>query len=165
MSEQVKFKILCSIMIWWQFWCILVYFDAFWWTLCTTLCPSPPLITLTPIPFSTVHLIQKWISVTWPNLKCFVLSCYGDHFSAFWCILMHLDALALTAIPFQVSIYSRNGSLRTNSKHFAPSWYNDYFGVFWCILLHFARPFTQLDDSSMTCSDCYTLSSAKLIQK
>ena len=47
-------------------------------------------------PLSSVHLIQKWISVTWPNLKCFVLSCYGDHFSAFLWVFVHFDAFGCT---------------------------------------------------------------------
>ena len=70
-------------------------------------------------------------------------------FGPFWCILVrHMcnpmtpPWLALTPLPFQVSIYSSfgshrtNGSLRTNLKYLALSCYGHHFRTFWCILVH-----------------------------
>ena len=72
------------------------------------------------------------------------------HFGALWWILMHFGDLmsnpmsppwlALTPIPFQMSIYSRNGSyltLKTNSKYFALSCSIMAWWPFWSVLVHF----------------------------
>ena len=113
-------------MIWWQFWCILVHFDAFWWTSCTTQWP--------------LHFIQKWISITWPNLKCVVLSCYGDHFSAFLYILVHFDAFgcicSYSYLLSGIHLFQKWITLVTQDKFemlcsVMVQW------PFWCILVHF----------------------------
>ena len=79
--------------------------------------------------------------------------------------------LALTPLPFQVSIYSRygshrtNGSLRTNLKYLALSCYGHHFRAFWCILVHFGAPHVQPHGPSMTCSDSSALPNVHLLQK
>ena len=119
-------------------------------------------------PLLSVHLIQKWISVTWLNLKCVVLSCWGDHFCAFLCIKVHFDAFGCTcsdSYPLSgVHSFQKLITLVTHDKFktlcsVMVKW------LFWWILLHFARLYAHPDDSSMTCSDCYPLSSADLFQK
>ena len=113
-------------------WCILMHLDAL----------------SNSYPLSGVHLFQKWITLVTKE-KLETLCCHGImttlvNFGAFCCILLDLmhnlmtpPWLVLTAIPFQVPIYSRNRSywsLRTNSKKFCSvmlCWPH------WFILVHF----------------------------
>ena len=97
------------------------------------------------------------------------------HFGAFRCILVRLICnpmapawLALTPLPFQTSIYSRNRShesLRTNFKLLCSAMQWCPFCAFWSILVHFGAPHVQPHDPSMTCSDSSTLPSVHLLQK
>ena len=55
---QDKFEILCSVMLWWQFWCILVHFGA------PHVQPHNPSMTCSDsYTLPSVHLLQKWITL------------------------------------------------------------------------------------------------------
>ena len=117
---QGKFKTLCSLLLWWPFWWIQAHFGAFWCTSCST--PKP----LHDLP----RLLSSFKCSSYPKmdyishsgqirnaLLCHVVVTILVHFDAFWCILVHLMCdpltppwLALTPLPLQVSIKSRNGS-------------------------------------------------------
>ena len=140
-SGKIRNSLLCH--------AILVHFGAFW-------CMS------WASPWPLYDLLGLLSSFKWPfnpemgnishsgqiqNTKlCHAVETISMQFGAFWCIMVHLMCnpvtpiwLALTHLPFQVSIYSGNGShksLRTNSKYFAQSWYSDHFGLFSSILVH-----------------------------
>ena len=61
----------------------MVYFGA-----AHTLPHYPSKICSDFYPLLSVRLIQKLIAlITQDN---FVISCYGEHFGALWCILVHL---------------------------------------------------------------------------
>ena len=146
---QNKFEIPCSVMLWTSFKNILVHLGAFW---CASYATPWPLHDLLWLLCPSKHPFTPEIdhmSHSGQISNYFALRCNGAHFvlfGPFWCILVHLMCnpmtppwLALTPIPFQVSIYSRNWShksLRTNSRCFAQSWYSDHFGPFWSILVH-----------------------------
>ena len=114
-----KFKTLCSVMLWWPFWCMLVHFGAFWCTSCATPWPHNDLhwlIYSSKCPFTPeiVHISHS--GQIWNNLLCHAMDTILVHYGALWCILVNLMCnpmtpwwLAPTPTPFQVSIYSRNG--------------------------------------------------------
>ena len=89
--SQDKFETLCSVMLWWPLWSILVNFGAFWCTSCATpqsfhdlywllspfMCPSNPEID---------HISHSG------RIQNTALSCYGDNFDPIWSILVYFSA-------------------------------------------------------------------------
>ena len=116
-SGQTRDTLFCHAMV-----TILVHFDAFWCILVHLMCNplTPPWLALTPLPLQvSIHSRNGSYQSLRTNSNHSALTCYVQHFSAFWCfwcILVHLMCnpmtppwLALTPITFGVSIYSRNG--------------------------------------------------------
>ena len=102
------------------FWCILVHLGAFW---CASYATPWPLHDLLWLLCPSKHPFTPEIdhmSHSGQISNYFALRCNGAHFvlfGPFWCILVRLMCnpktppwLALTPLPFQVFIYSRNGS-------------------------------------------------------
>ena len=89
---QNNFEILCSVMLWTPFQCILVHIGAFWGILVHIMCNpmTPPWLALTPPPFQ-VSIYSRYGSCKSlrTNSKHLPLSWYCDHFSVFWSILVH----------------------------------------------------------------------------
>ena len=86
---QENSKHFCTAMLYWPFGSNLSHFGPFW---CTSWVTPPPSMTGSDsYPLSSVHSIQKWITlVTEHQFKIiFSWSCYSDHFGPFWSILVH----------------------------------------------------------------------------
>ena len=86
-SGQIQNTLLCHAMV-----TILVHVSPFWCILVHIMCNpmTPQWLALTHLLFQVS--IYSRNSSYWSlrtNLKQFALSCYGHHFSALWCTLVH----------------------------------------------------------------------------
>ena len=131
------------------FWSVLIHFGAFWCTSCVTPRSLHDLLWLLS-PFKCPFNPEKdHISHSGKIRNTFALSWYGDHFGAFWCILVHFGAfwciscvtpwplhdLCRLLSPFKCPFNPEEDHIshsRQIRNTFALSWYGDHFGPFWC---------------------------------
>ena len=141
---------------------ILVHFGAFWCTSCVTPRSLHDLLWLLS-PFKCPFNPEKdHISHSGKIRNTFALSWYGDHFGAFWCILVHFGAfwciscvtpwplhdLCRLLSPFKCPFNPEEDHIshsRQIRNTFALSWYGDHFCPFWSILVRLmGNPITPL---------------------
>ena len=138
---QDKFVILCSLMVQWPFWCILVHLMQFWCTSCATPWLLHDLLwLLSPFkcPF-TPEMDHISLSRQIQNyLLCHGMVTNLVHFGAFWCILMHLmrNPMLCLLSPFLSPLNKKTDHLSHSTK-FETLCSVMHFSAFLCILVHF----------------------------
>ena len=113
-----KFKILSSVILWWPFWYILVYFGAFCYTSCATPWPLHDLLWLL-YPLECQFIPEMNYINHWGQIQNALLS-HGTvtilaHFGAFWSILVNFVGDSTTPLYWIFIMSSKICFLRTKS--------------------------------------------------
>ena len=147
---QDKFKTLCSIMLWWLFWCNWLRFSA------PHVWPNDPSMTYSDFyPLLSVYLIKNWIILVTQEkfeILCSVMlwwpfCCILVHFGAFWCPScatpwpLHdlLWLLYPSKCPFirEMDLISHSGQIQNALLSLGTVTILMHFGSFWSIMVHF----------------------------
>ena len=123
-----------------------------------------------------LHLIQRWIFVTYSNLKHIILSCYSNHFSVFlciWCNLIHKCTLGAIPwllhqvlwLPFLLSVHLLYNGSHRSIRQIQNTFLCHGTVTIWCLFYYFAALYAQPHNPSMSCSDFCPTSRAHLIRR